>query len=170
MVNVIIFVISVLLGVCSVFAGFAPAYVSSLGGLSVSPTMYDYMFGAEDGSGRVPALTWLFCCELLIALFAIATLILYLVAKKKKDKRTVSLCGAAFMALLSLGGGITSFFTMEILSVSTGSGSIGSITASTKMGAGAIVMGIMLLLAFVGFVAYICLTLGKKQPAKKKKK
>lgn len=161
--TIFIALIACLFAFCSIFAAFGPAYVASISGTSIiNPTMFDVMLGNSEGNGRHPALTWLFCCELIIMIGVIAAIVLYFLAKKEKDKSNIVFISSAALGALSLAGSITSFSTMSILGAESGSSSIWGITASSKMGAGAIITGIMLLIAFLGFAACIVLKFVKK--------
>ncbi len=154
----ICFVVACLLAICSIFAGFGPAYVLETALGNGSSTMFDHMFGTDGGIQRSPALTWLFCCELIIILAVVAIVVLYFVLNDKKQKNNLVVLGSLGLSFLSLAGGVTAFCTMNILGINATS----TTYASVKMGAGAIVTGIMLLLAFCGFIAYVVLAFLKK--------
>ena len=156
--TIFIALIACLFAFCSIFAAFGPAVVGSAFGFTGSSSMFDLMLGNSNGEGRYPALSWLFCCELIIMLGIIAAIVLYFLAKKEKDKSNIVLIGSAGLGALSLAGSITSFCTMQIVGVSASKGDY----ASIGMGAGAIITGVMLLIAFLGFVACIVLKFVKK--------
>ncbi len=153
------YLVAALLGFAAIFANFGPAWVGNVIGISGSVRMFDYMLGNKDsGLEAVPAMTWLFCCELLIMLVVVAVIVLYALKTNKKDRKNIATIGAGALAVLCLAGGITAFCTLAILGLESGKGDY----ASLSMGIGAIISGIMLLVAFLGFAAYIVLSFLKK--------
>ena len=143
--------ISSIVAIVSVFCFFGDAV--SISGYTSMPSMFNFMFGTKGSFSsavvqynRFPALTFLFCCEIIIIAVAIFALVACLKVRAGEwDKKFIAL-SALLLIPFTFMAFTTSFCTLTITT--------GTSTSGVTLGWGSILYGVLQLLVFVSVVTY----------------